>query len=93
MDPIHSEMLGYWWALCDFGIWKDGVQRIGCLETPIKEAMLSAGERIWHRSPHETEEILSMQLRVEEKRNPNPSSSRGSSPEGSEAAQKNLEDR
>lgn len=28
---------GYIQAIKDFGIWKDGVQRIGCLETPIKE--------------------------------------------------------
>ena len=28
---------GYIQAIKDYGIWKDGVQRIGCLETPIKE--------------------------------------------------------
>lgn len=30
---------GYTEAVKDFGIWKDGVQRIGCLETPIKEVL------------------------------------------------------
>jgi hypothetical protein len=30
---------GYCDAVRDFGIWKDGVQRIGCLETPIKEVL------------------------------------------------------
>ncbi len=29
--------LGYRRALDTYGIWKDGVQRIGCFETPIKE--------------------------------------------------------
>jgi hypothetical protein len=30
---------GYTEALKDFGIWKNGVQHIGCLETPIKEVL------------------------------------------------------
>jgi hypothetical protein len=30
---------GYSTAVHDFGIWKDGVQRIGYLETPIKEVL------------------------------------------------------
>jgi len=30
---------GYSDAVHDFGIWKDGVQRIGCLETPIKKVL------------------------------------------------------
>jgi hypothetical protein len=33
-------LAGYWEALSDFGIWSDGVQYIGCLQTPIKEAFL-----------------------------------------------------
>ena len=32
---------GYSDALHDFGIWGNGVQRIGCLETPIKEILKS----------------------------------------------------
>ena len=31
--------VGYCDALRDHGIWNNGVQRIGCLETPIKEIM------------------------------------------------------
>lgn len=31
---------GYWKALNEYGIWNNGVQRIGCLETPIKEVMI-----------------------------------------------------
>lgn len=34
---VAGYMKGYVEALSDYGIWKDGVQRIGCLETPIKE--------------------------------------------------------
>lgn len=34
----EAYLAGYRNALEDFGIWKDGVQRVGCLETPIKEA-------------------------------------------------------
>lgn len=30
---------GYVDALNDYGIWKDGVQRIGCMETPIKDVI------------------------------------------------------
>lgn len=30
---------GYETAVRDFGIYKDGVQKIGCLETPIKEVI------------------------------------------------------
>ena len=40
LEPsTHTYLKGYWEALNDFGIWKDGVQRIGCLENPIKEVM------------------------------------------------------
>lgn len=28
---------GYWRALDDFGIWRDGVQKIGAMERPIRE--------------------------------------------------------
>lgn len=35
----HTYLKGYWEAIWDFAIWKDGVQKIGCLDTPIKEAM------------------------------------------------------
>lgn len=34
-----SYLRGYWAALNDYGIWKDGSQTIGCLETPIREAL------------------------------------------------------
>lgn len=30
---------GYWEALCDYGIWKDGTRRIGCMENRIQEVM------------------------------------------------------
>ena len=40
LDPkLHTYLKGYWNALYDFGIWKDGTQVIGCLEHPIKEVM------------------------------------------------------
>lgn len=40
MEPTtHSYLRGYWKALSDFGIWKDGKQYIGCMETEINEAM------------------------------------------------------
>ena len=32
-----SRLDGYMDAVRDFGIWKDGIQTIGCRETPIKE--------------------------------------------------------
>lgn len=35
---------GYYQAIDDFGIWGQGVQRIGCLETPIKEV----ANKTWH---------------------------------------------
>jgi len=37
---------GYKQALSEYAIWKDGVQVIGCLETPIKEifAKIDAGD-------------------------------------------------
>jgi hypothetical protein len=31
-------------AIEAFSIWKDGVQRIGCMDTPIKEAIQEAKE-------------------------------------------------
>jgi len=42
--PYYNE--GYKQALDDYAIWKDGVQVIGCLETPIKEifAKIDVGE-------------------------------------------------
>jgi hypothetical protein len=35
----HTYLKGYWEALDDFGIWENGERVIGCLQTPIKEAM------------------------------------------------------
>lgn len=34
---------GFKYALEQFGIWKDGVCRIGCLDTPIKEILKEVG--------------------------------------------------
>ncbi len=34
---LQMFLRGYETAVRDFGIYKDGVQKIGCLETPIKE--------------------------------------------------------
>ena len=40
MEPTtHSYLRGYWKALSDFGIWKNGKQYIGCMETEINEVM------------------------------------------------------
>lgn len=36
---LHGYVQGYTEAVRDFGIYRDGVQRIGCLETPIKEVL------------------------------------------------------
>jgi len=36
-DPEESYKAGYKQALDHYGIWKDGIQVIGCLETPVKE--------------------------------------------------------
>lgn len=33
-----ARKIGYKDCLDDYGIWKDGIQTIGCLQTPIKEA-------------------------------------------------------
>ena len=37
-ETMHSYLKGYWKALSDYGIWKDGQRHIGCLEKDIKEA-------------------------------------------------------
>lgn len=42
VHPTDIYREGYWAALQDFGIWRDGKQRIGCLETPIDEAFEKA---------------------------------------------------
>ena len=39
MKDCYDE--GYTQALLDFGIWKDGTQVIGCLETSVKEIVES----------------------------------------------------
>ena len=36
---LHCYLKGYWKALCDFGIWKNGERLIGCMETSIHEVM------------------------------------------------------
>jgi len=36
VDMRRVWFAGYWQALNDFAIWGQGVQRIGCLDTPIK---------------------------------------------------------
>lgn len=36
---LQMFLRGYETAVRDFGIYKDGVQKIGCLETPIKEVI------------------------------------------------------
>ena len=35
----HGFDAGFKYALEQFGIWKDGVRRIGCLETPVGEIL------------------------------------------------------
>ena len=41
LEPTtHAYLRGYYQAINDFGIWRNGTQYIGALETPIKEAML-----------------------------------------------------
>lgn len=57
MNPEMNEqtlyfMSGYWRALQDYGIWKDGVQTIGCLETPIKECLLKELKRVGLNEEH-----------------------------------------
>jgi len=37
---------GYAQALDDFAIWKDGVQRIGCMDRDIKEIMREYDEKL-----------------------------------------------
>lgn len=41
MPEAEAFVNGFNHALDTFGIWKDGVQRIGCLEQPIREQKLS----------------------------------------------------
>lgn len=36
---LQMWMRGYENAVRDFGIYRDGIQKIGCLETPIKEVI------------------------------------------------------
>lgn len=40
-DEVRAEgyQQGYTEAVTDYGIWKDGQQTIGCLETPVKEVL------------------------------------------------------
>lgn len=40
-DPFFN---GYAQAVTDFGIWRDGIQTIGCLETPIDEIIVQKYE-------------------------------------------------
>ena len=43
-DLEQAWQAGFKHALNWYGIWKDGVQRIGCQETPIKEATPMKGQ-------------------------------------------------
>lgn len=66
---VAEYLLGYWEALQDFGIWRTGVQHIGCTETPIREAMLKKAARL-KVSPEELDSIL--KWRVNKPYVPNP---------------------
>ena len=37
MQDCYDE--GYIQAISDYGIWKDGIQVIGCMETPVREVV------------------------------------------------------
>lgn len=39
MTNEEAIRLGFAYALDQYGVWKDGVQRIGCMERPIKEVL------------------------------------------------------
>jgi len=39
---------GYWAALDAFGIWKDGTQRIGCNEEPIRSVFNGKDESAYY---------------------------------------------
>lgn len=40
-----SWVRGYAQAIRDYGIWSNGTQHIGCLETPIKEVIKNLAEK------------------------------------------------
>ena len=45
----EAQIAGYFQCLDDFGIWKDGVQHIGCLQDDIKviKIMITQRGTIW----------------------------------------------
>lgn len=53
-----AELRGYIRAVRDFGIWKNGVQTIGCLDTPVKTVVNRVLEENRVTEEEKSEEIF-----------------------------------